>query len=320
MHAMGVLLLALIMFNTAFLAFRVGGAFLPKQRIAQEVTHGLSIGTFSSTEYQQLQGQNPMIGLDQWTDCLSFEVALVGSTSVITEALAPQVLLPPNAKWRCSKVAGFVNGTFQPKEPYTYTRFWHGYSTLMGAMLQVMPLGAYREFLTMLCYGAVAFAGCCAALTGRDTLLILLPLLTAAFALSQIDQLGALVSHSPAFIAIWAMAGLLLLSKNKLDFLRVLLFALAFGAVEAFIDTMTLCPLSAAVAIIFANVAQLDKLRCATLREAVVFNIAVTFAWCFGFFGSYLCKLGATIAVMGFDPVVAPFVEQLKLRMESGRR
>ena len=314
-RAMGLLLLALIVFNTAFLVFRVAGAFLPKQRIAQEVTRGLSNGTFSIVDYPQLFGQNPMIGIDQWSDCISFEVALVGSSTVMTEALAPQVLNPPNSSGRCSRVAGFVNGTFQPSESYTYTRYWHGYSTLMGAMLQVMPLGAYRELLTMLCYGAVAFAGCCAALAGRETFLVLLPLLTAGFAASQIDQLGALVSHSPAFIGIWAMAGLLLLLQNRLDFLSVLLFALSFGAVEAFLDTLALCTLSAAVAIIFANVARLDKLRRATLHEVVVFNLAVVFAWCFGFFGSYLCKLGATIAVMGFDPVIAPFVEQLKIRM-----
>jgi hypothetical protein len=314
-RVVGLFLLTLLMFNAAFLLIRVAGTFLPKQPIAQEVIRGLSAGTFSISEYPEKQEQNPMIGLDQWTDCLSFELALVGSSTIMTEALAPRILIPPTSNRRCSAVVGFVSGSFHPSESYTYTRFWHGYSTVMSAMLQVMPLGGYRGLLTMLCYGGVAFAGFCAAMRGRETLLVLLPLLVVSFAASEIDQLGALVSHSPAFISIWAMAGLLLLLQNRLNFLGLLLFALSFGAVEAFLDAMILCPLSASVAIIFANVARLDKLRRATLHEVVVFNLAVVFAWCFGFLGSYLCKLGATIAVMGFDPVIAPFIAQLKLRM-----
>ena len=224
-------MLTLFIFNTAFLLIRIARTFLPKQPIAQEVIRGLSAGAFSISEYPQKQEQNPMIGLYQWTDCLSFEVVLVGSSTIMTEALAPRVLIPPTSNERCSAVVGFVSGTFRPSEFYTYTRFWHGYSTVMSAMLQVMPLGGYF-------YGGVAFAGFYAAMTGRETLLVLLPLLVVGFAASEIDQLGALVSHSPAFIGLWAMAGLLLLLQNRLDFLGLLLFALSFGAVEAFLDLM----------------------------------------------------------------------------------
>ena len=124
-----------------------------------------------------------MIGLYQWTDCLSFEVVLVGSSTIMTEALAPRVLIPPTSNERCSAVVGFVSGTFRPSGSYTYTQFWHGYSTVMSAMLHVMPLGGYF-------YGGVAFAGFYAAMTGRETLLVLLPLLVVGFAASEIDHLG----------------------------------------------------------------------------------------------------------------------------------
>ncbi len=153
-------MLTLFIFNTAFLLIRIARTFLPKQPIAQEVIRGLSAGAFSISEYPQKQEQNPMIGLDQWTDCLSFEVVLVGSSTIMTEALAPRVLIPPTSNERCSAVVGFVSGTFRPSQFYTYTRFWHGYSTVMSAMLQVMPLGGYF-------YGGVAFAGFYAAMTGR---------------------------------------------------------------------------------------------------------------------------------------------------------
>lgn len=311
LRAVRMLLALLVVLNCGFLGLRLAQTFIPKQAIIEEVRRGVRLGTLSWDDYPS----NYLIGFDQWTDCLALELASVGADTRLTEALAPEVLSPTNAAGRCPALVGFVYGGFRPSEPYTYTRFWHGYSTVLAYALQVMPLQAYRGLLSMLCYGAVAFAACAAALAGARILRMLLPLLVAGFAFTGLPQFGPLVSHSPAFIAMWTLAGVLLLMRQRLSSLGVLGMALLFGALEAFLDAMILCPLSAGLAVIFANAAYLERLDRAPFRQIALFNGAVVLAWGLGFAGTYIFKLAATMAVLGFDPVITPFIDQLMLRM-----
>jgi hypothetical protein len=306
-----VLLTTLLLCNVLFFGMRVAGTYLPKERVAEEVRQGLVNGVFSVPDY----ASNYLIGMDQWTDCLSFELALSPSSSILAASVAPHVLVAPAANQRCAAVVDFVQGRYRVEQLFEYTRFWHGYSTLMTLALQLMPLKAYRGLLTMLCYGAIAFAGLAAAAAGRPALLSLLPLLAGTFAFSQINQLGGLVSHSPAFIAMWILAGLVLLLYRSLSFTRLLAMMLGLGALEGFLDTMILCPLSAALALIVAGCARAGQLRMESWRGLAGFYAAIGGAWCLGFLGTYVFKLAATAAVIGYDPVIGPFVDQLKLRM-----
>lgn len=310
----GVLALALVLLNGSFLAIRVGGSFLPKAPIAEQVQRGLRLGVLSTEDYPG----NYLLGIDQYTDCVALELALTPSSAVLEQALAPRVLSLPDVPGRCATLADFVSGKFRSDEVYRYTRFWHGYATVTAAALQVFPLRAYRGLLTMLCYGAIAFAAACAAFAARRTVLALLPLFVGSFAFSEIDQLGASLSHAPAFVALWAFAGVILLFRERLSFAGLLTIVLCMGATEAFLDSMILCPLSAALALIAAGCAREDRIGTGGWQRALGFYAAVLGAWCLGFLGTYLCKLAFTIAILGVDPVIVPFVQQLRLRMAPG--
>jgi hypothetical protein len=307
----GLLILLLLLINTAFLVLRIAGTLVPKAPIAMEVTRGLESAAFAREDYPA----NSMIGADQWTDCLAFEIALAKGPTTFIEALAPSVLSDPMSDTRCAAVVDYVGGDYTTDAMFDYSRFWHGYSTLMSVALQVMPLGTYRGLLTMLCYGAIMFVGSAAGLADRQTLIVMLPLLAIGLAGSAIYEYGALVSHSPAFIAMWTLSGLVLLLKDRLSFQGLLLFAATFGMIEAFLDAMILCPLSATLAIIFCNVAKLRPLQRASLREITLFNMGLVCAWSFGFIGTYISKLALTIPVLGFHRVIDPFISQLLLRM-----
>ena len=301
----------LLLGNVGFVGARVAGNYLPQEPIINAVKEGLVNGVFSESDY----ASNYLIGMDQWTDCLSFELALSPHSSILVDALAPRVLIDPHDVNRCAAVVDFVESRHKPNQTFEYTRFWHGYSTVMVFALQLMPLKAYRGLLVMLCYGAVAFAGLGAGVAGRAVLLSMLPLLVGTFAFSQIDQLGGLVSHAPAFIAMWTLVGLVLLLHDYLSFRLLLAITLFFGMLEAFLDTMILCPFSAALALIVAGCAWACQLRTKSWRGVIGFYAAVSGAWCLGYLGTYVFKLASTIAILGYNPVIDPFVDQLKLRM-----
>lgn len=297
--------------NISFLLVRVAGTYLPKDTIEAALATAFGRGTATTEDYPV----NPLVGLDQYTDCVSFELALLGNDGVFAEALAPRLLQDVRASYRCVHLARYLDGVYRPDRAWTYTRFWQGQATLTAAMLQVFSLGYYRTILVMLCYASIGFAGLCVAHARPERLFVLAPLFALAFALSGIAAFGSLVSHAPPFIALWVVVGVMVLRRPRLNWGSVFIFGVVAGAIEAYLDMLMLVPFSAAIFVLFANAAFHDRLRELRPRDVWIFNAAATAAWACGFLGTYVFKIGFTIALLGWEPVMTPLTDQLTLHL-----
>jgi hypothetical protein len=195
----------------------------------------------------------------------------------------------------------------------TYTRFWHGQSTVLGVALLFLPVDGYRSLLLLLTLALIAASAAAAAQKGPRVLLALAPLFLVSFLLSGQTHYGQLVSYGPAQIACWAMVLLLIALWERLSLGKWLVLATVAGALEAFLDMMISIPL---VAGIFLTVAgTLLALRATALRSAIGSMFGLAGAWSFGFVASYAAKLAMTSAVLGWRAVLSPFFTQLSFRV-----
>ncbi len=319
MRAIAAWLTVLLLANAVFLAIRVADVLLPRPAIEAALGEGFASGGLGPANYST----SHLLGIDQYTDCTSMQIAVLGNTPALRNALAPRLAsgespLPgeaaPPTRYRCAELREALDGTLRIEGEPTYTRFWHGQSTLLALALQVLPLDGYRALLLDLGLGLIALAAVLAALRGRRVLVCLAPLLLASFVLGGQFGFGQLVSHAPGQIVAWAMAVVLIARWDRLGEPTIRRLAVLAGALEAFFDMMIGQPFAVSLFLIVAGTLSLAAARPPGLARAAAATFARAMAWGFGLAGSFGLKLLLTASVLGGEAVFGPFLAQLRLR------
>ena len=308
--------------NGAFLLARLVGGMVPTYRVIHALRAGFAGGSATISDYPR----GRFIGVDQYTDCVTFQVAILGNDGPLSTALAPRILSPegvaPGATvgpvHRCAELKSYLDeGTQGSAQLATYTRFWQGPATFLSLALAVLSLDGYRALLLTASFGVIALCAVLAALKSRDLFLGLSPLLLFSFVADEQVGFGQLVSHAPSCIASWSFAALLIACKDLLSFRRVILLAVAAGSTEAFVDFLISVPMSASIFIIVSVAVMLPTWRNCSVARAAGYTVSYAGAWYGGFLGTYVSKLALTIPVLGWSNVVTPFLEQLRFRMST---
>lgn len=77
----------LIAANAVFLLVRLGDSVVPKWRIALNLQEAFKQGSATTNVRSHL-----MAGIDQYTDCVTFQLILLGNSGALRNALAPRLL------------------------------------------------------------------------------------------------------------------------------------------------------------------------------------------------------------------------------------
>lgn len=303
--------------NAVFLLVRLADWAIPRETIGERIREAFADGSLGLFSYPP----GVMSGADQYTDCVSMQIAVIGNTTMWTNALAPRIVSPENVTPgqaarkinRNVELKVFLDGDIREETMDTYTRFWHGQSTLFGLASLFLPIEGYRALLLMLTLALIAASAVAAALQGPRLLWSLAPLFLISFLLGGQTHYGQLLSYGPAQVVCWAIVLFLIVRHERLSFVPWLMIATLAGALEAFSDMMISVPLVAAIFLVVSGT--LLAKRWTSLREAAGWMVSLTVAWSFGFVATYAAKLALTCAALGWRAVLGPFLTQLKFRV-----
>ena len=149
--------LLLLATNAVFLAVRFADNLIPKEVVEASLRAGYEDGSMTVLSYPQ----NMLAGRDQYSDCIVAQIAVLGDPNPVRDALAPRILaaeqvgsdMTPVRRFPCSDLKNYVEGSFARVPKDTYTRFWHGASSILAAGLSILPVDGYRALLLNLTLG-----------------------------------------------------------------------------------------------------------------------------------------------------------------------
>lgn len=293
----------LLTLNVAFLALRLADNLIDKRAVAATLRWGYVDGSMVASNYSN----NQLVGIDQYSDCVTAQLAALGGESPIQDALAPRLLSGEQvaadtttaSRQRCLELRTYLEGQFPDTPRATYTRFWHGGAGILAASLRVLPVDGYRALLLNLTLALIALTGVLAARARSGLLLAIGPLLCFSFLFNGQFGYGQLFSYGPAQVALWSMAALTVALRDKLTERNLLHLAIVSGALEAFLDQLISPPM---VAITFLTVALFTWRHRAgqqSLRRMGMMVAGLYACWGFGFAGTYLVKLALSVALIG---------------------
>ena len=309
--------LLLLALNAVFLAIRFGDNLVPKSVVRAQLSAGFASGAFSP----DAEPRNMFLGHDQGSDCNTAQLAVLGGEDAIRDAIAPRVLVTPDAHPErrsphievCGDLKHYLDGGYRNVPDFTYTRFWQGQASFLAAALTVLPVDGYRALLLNLTLGLIALAGVLAARTRPPLLTSLAPLLATSFLFDGQMSFGHLFSHGPAHLALWSFAVSMIALRDRMALQPMLLLAIASGATEAFVDQLISVPLIAGSFLVVGGTVLQSRSPARSPREAAIRMGILAAAWFFGFAGSYAIKLLLSVALLGKAPLDA-FVSQLAYR------
>src|SRR5690348_10197988 len=115
--------IVLLLLNMAFLLARIAGTYLPRDGIRNALKDGFAAQTATEDDYPG-SGDNRLLGLDQFTDCVSMEIAAVGDPAHLVEAVSPH-LAEKKGDLICGDLKQFLyaNTQVDTRNLYSYTRF-----------------------------------------------------------------------------------------------------------------------------------------------------------------------------------------------------
>jgi len=311
-------LLLLCAANALFLAVRFADNLISKQAVGASLREGYEDGSMTVLSYPH----NMLIGRDQYSDCIVAQIAALGDPDPIRDAIAPRLLaaeqvgadMAPLRRYPCLDLKTYVDGRYPEVPAATYTRFWHGASSVLAIALSYLPVDGYRALLLNLTLGLIALTAVAAALAGPRLLIGLSPLLITSFAFNGQLGYGQLFGYGPAQVALWATAAFILLCRKRMSPRNLLLLAVLSGAFEAFFDQLISPPLVLMTFVIVAHLVWDVRVDQRGFRKALGNCLALFAAWSFGFLGSYAFKLVLTIAALGWSPL-HEMAQQLAFRV-----
>lgn len=304
--------------NCLFVATRLASTFIPKWQIAAALRTGFEDGSMSRDPYSR----DAFRGRDQYSDCITAQVAVVGDDNRARDAFVPRILskeqveadLIPIKHNACAELEDHLKGTLGHPPEATYERFWHGAASAFAVAAMLVPIDGYRGFLLVATLGLIALCGIAAALKDRRGLTALAPLLAIAFVFGGQVGFGQLLSYGPAAIAVWTLAGAMIVRQDRIGPRGLALCAVLAGTLEAFFDQMISTPLAAGIFLIVAGTIAQQRWPVSSLRAACFRMAAFTGAWSLGLVGSYACKLALSAGVSGWA-ALQEFAVQLSFRL-----
>lgn len=303
--------------NLAFLAVRLADNLVAKPIVEKELRVGFANGSMSTISYPE----NMLTGRDQYSDCITAQLAVLGGRDALHDAIAPRLLHveqvgpdgQPIAYQACDELKRYVEGADRRIPDATYTRFWQGGASILALGLSFLPVDGYRGLLLNLSLGLIAITAVLAARAPPPLLTALAPLLVLSFFFGGQVGYAQLFSYGPPQIAMWAIAAGMIALRNRLTLQRVMPIAVAAGALEAFFDQIISVPLAAIVFALVAGFILQANIGPQRARDAATTMVLLFGAWIFGFAGSYAIKLLISAALLGWSPI-HDFVTQLLFR------
>ena len=83
-----VALVAVLLLNVCFLAIRVADGLIPKDRLASTMLQGFERGAMGVDPWPR----NVLQGRDRYSDCITAQIAVLGDTTLLSNALAPRLM------------------------------------------------------------------------------------------------------------------------------------------------------------------------------------------------------------------------------------
>lgn len=310
--------LAIFAINALFLGVRFADNLVPKETVKAALRAGYADGSMSLASYPT----NRMMGRDQYSDCIAAQLAVLGGSTPARDAIAPRLLsieqvgadLRPMRHNACVELKIYLDGRWRLEPQATYTRFWQGSASLLAAALTILPVDGYRALLLNLTLGLIALTAIVAALTRRELLIALAPLLFASFLFNGQIGYAQLFSHGPPNIALWTVAATLVALHRHMTRERLILAALLSGAMEAFLDQIISVPLVAGSFLIVAGLISQNRTEQQSAGRMAGIMTALVFAWISGFAGTYAVKLLISMLLLGPAPM-QDFMAQLAFRV-----
>ena len=309
--------LLLLAANALFLAVRLADNLVPKAAVAASLRDGYANGSMTIQSYPT----NMLVGRDQYSDCIAAQLAVLGGTDMVSDAVAPRLLSPeqvgpdlrPIKQYPCQALKHYVEGGYREVPSATYTRFWQGSASVLAVGLAILPVDAYRALLLLTALGLIALTTVLAALSGKRLLFAMAPLLLASALFGGQIGYGQLFSYGPPQIAFWIFAAAMIALRRHLTHERLMTLAVLSGATEAFLDQIISVPLVAASFLIVAGLVSHHREGTPPVRPAVASMAMLASAWLFGFAGTYAMKLLLSVVLLGWAPA-QEFFQQLAFR------
>lgn len=236
--------------NVVFLLVCFAETLLPRDRLADRVRRAFADGSLVERDYLPYDTR---LGWHQYNDCDILQMLTNADSSATGRVLGPWLHLPDTASLNaCATLRKLVVDGRSPEGMYSfrYTRYWHGYMPIAGALLSVVDVATARKVLRVLAYASV-LALLIAGLRNPTFLPLSGAVSVCALFFWGLPSFGLGLSHAPGDSAVMLGIALLVFWHRRLVRLDVLVpCCAAFGAVVVYFEMLT-GPLPIAAGLLF---------------------------------------------------------------------
>jgi hypothetical protein len=235
-HAAAAVLLA----NAGFLLLALWVAQRDRAPLENRIVRAFAAGDLIENDWPWLDRRR---GFNQYDDCSALQMLSNRDTSRWAAAVGPLIHNRSKGETeRCATLRALVTegpGT-RPYLTYRYTRYWHGYLPLAGALLSVLEVRQMRQVLELTLYASLLLLIAAAGTRDRRLFAVGLSIALTGVLFWSVPYFGKSLAHGPGDTIVILGAIVLLHWRHRLSHpWPLIIFCAVYGSLVAYLEFLT---------------------------------------------------------------------------------